>query len=52
MNKADKKEMDAYAQDMQRIKDLEEIEAKEDLRREFAQQNGNDSGYDPYWHLY
>ena len=51
MNAADKKEFAAYTADMKAIKEQAEAEHKEDIRREFAQKNGNDSGFDPYWNL-
>ena len=51
MNKADKKSMADYKEDMAAIAEKERMEAVENERREWAQRNGNDSGFDPYWNL-
>lgn len=51
MNKADKKELANFNEDMLAIAEQERRETAEDERRVFAQRNGNDSGFDPYWNL-
>ena len=51
MNKADKKIAAEYKEDMAIIAEAERREAQEEERRQWAQRNGNDSGFDPYWNL-
>lgn len=51
MNKADKKTFEEYKEDLQQEKLASEWEVKEQQRREWAQNNGNDSGFDPYWNM-
>ena len=51
MNASDKKALAEYKLDMEIIAYKERQEKEEDKRREWAQRNGNDSGYDPYWNL-
>ena len=51
MNKADKKIAAEYKEDMAAIAEAERREAQEEERRQWAQRNGNDSGFDPYWNL-
>lgn len=49
MNKADKKAFEEYKEDMRQEALMAEWEVREQQRREWAQLNGNDSGFDPYW---
>ena len=51
MRAAEKKELANYKEDIAAIKEQANFEFKEIIRREWAQSNGNDSGFDPYWHL-
>ena len=51
MNAADKKALAEYKEDTAAIAEQARIESKENIRREWAQANGNDSGFDPYWNL-
>lgn len=51
MNETDKKAFEEYKADMQAEADQAEFELAEDRRREWAQRNGNDSGFDPYAYL-
>ena len=44
----EKQEFKNYIEDMKAEKEIERLEREEIRRREWAQQNGNDSGYDPY----
>ena len=40
-----------YREDLAAIREAERVEIQEMVRREWAQKNGNDSGYDPYAYL-
>ena len=51
MNAADKKALTEYKEDMAAIAARARFEADENICREWAQANGNDSGFDPYWNL-
>lgn len=51
MNKTEKKVMAEYKEDVAVIAEQKRKEAAENDRREWAQRNGNDSGFDPYWNL-
>ena len=51
MNAADKKDLMDYKKDMAAIAERARFETEENIRRERAQANGNDSGFDPYWNL-
>lgn len=51
MNKTDKKALKEYKEDIQQILENEEYERQEQQRIQFAQKNGNDSGFDPYWNM-
>jgi hypothetical protein len=51
MNAADKKALAEYKEDIAAIADQARFESAENVRREWAQANGNDSGFDPYWNL-
>lgn len=51
MNAADKKAEEDFMNDMADAAEKEYASIVEDQRREFAQRNGNDSGFDPYWNL-
>ncbi len=51
MNASDKKALKEFQEDMAVIAKKEAEEVQEDIRREWAQRNGNDSGFDPYWNL-
>jgi hypothetical protein len=51
MNAADKKDLADYKEDMAAIAEKARFESEENIRREWAQANGNDSGFDPYWNL-
>ena len=51
MNATDKKTLAEYKEDMEVIAEQACFERQENARREWAQANGNDSGFDPYWHL-
>jgi hypothetical protein len=51
MNQTDKKALAEYNEDMAVIAEKARRDAEEDVRREWAQRNGNDSGFDPYWNL-
>lgn len=51
MNKADKEALAEYRADMAVIAEQASTEAAENERREWAQRNGNDSGFDPYWNI-
>lgn len=46
-----KKELTEYKEDMVAIAEKTRFGAEENIRREWAQVNGNDSGFDPYWNL-
>lgn len=47
----DKQAFKDYQEDMQAERERQAQEEKEEHRRNWAQRNGNDSGYDPYWYL-
>lgn len=51
MNKQDKAELAEFIIDQKALAEKEAFEAQEDERRVWAQNNGNDSGFDPYWNL-
>jgi hypothetical protein len=51
MNATDKKVLAEYKEDIAAIAEQARIEFEENIRREWAQANGNDSGFDPYWNL-
>ena len=51
MNSTDKKALADYKDDMAAIAEQARSDAEEDARRVWAQANGNDSGFDPYWNL-
>lgn len=40
-----------YREDMVSEREAERAALEDAARREWAQANGNDSGYDPYWNL-
>ena len=46
-----KAEAKAYYEDKAAEAEVARIEAAEEARRNWAQRNGNDSGFDPYWDL-
>lgn len=46
-----KAERAAYREDVAAQREEERMEALEETRRQWAQRNGNDSGFDPYWYL-
>jgi hypothetical protein len=51
MNANDKKDLTEYKEDIEVMAEKARIESNENFRREWAQKNGNDSGFDPYWNL-
>jgi len=51
MNANDRKDLAEYKEDLAVINQKARIEHEENIRREWAQKNGNDSGFDPYWNL-
>ena len=51
MNAADKKALAEYKEDIAAITEQARFESAANVRREWAQANGNDSGFDPYWNL-
>ncbi len=51
MNAIEKKELIDYKNDISAEKEKARFELQEAIRREWAQVNGNDSGFDPYWNL-
>ena len=51
MKATEKKEFANYKEDMAAIEEKARFESAENARREWAQVNGNDSGFDPYWNL-
>jgi hypothetical protein len=51
MNASDKKDLADYREDIAAIAERARFEADENIRREWAQANGNDSGFDPYCNL-
>jgi hypothetical protein len=51
MNASDKKALSEYKEDAAAIAEQARFESAQNMRREWAQANGNDSGFDPYWNL-
>lgn len=51
MNTSDRKELANYKEDIASIADQAQFDLQETIRCEWAQANGNDSGFDPYWNL-
>ncbi len=51
MNAKDKKTLQEYKIDMEAIAEDACFENQENARRAWAQKNGNDSGFDPYWNI-
>lgn len=51
MNEQDKKIFEEHKEDMAAIAEQVRYESEENARREWAQRNGNDSGFDPYWDI-
>ena len=51
MNAADKKALAEYKEDMAAIEEQARFESEQNIRRQWAQANGDDSGFDPYWNL-
>jgi hypothetical protein len=51
MNATDRKALTEYKEDIAAIAEQARFESEQNIRREWAQANGNDSGFDPYWNL-
>ena len=51
MNTRDRTELAEFKEDMAAMAEKARIDSENNIRREFAQKNGNDSGFDPYWNL-
>lgn len=51
MNSNDRAVMQAHREDLAQEREDLRAEQAEDLRRQWAQRHGNDSGYDPQWNI-
>jgi len=51
MNARDTKTFQEYKIDMEAIAEDIRFENQENARKSWAQANGNDSGFDPYWNI-
>lgn len=51
MNRNDRAVMQAHREDLAQEREDLRAEHAEDLRRQWAQRHGNDSGYEPQWNI-